>query len=387
MKRDVMMKWISGAVLLLLTIAAGFFVIAPAYFDKKLNVVVEHEPYDVSAAAKALHASIPVADLHADTLLWARNPLKYNNFGQTDLPRFRSGGMKLQLFTAVTKAPKGQNYERNSADSDQLTLLAIAQRWPVKTWNSLYERAAYQAARLHNIEAHADGDFQIIRTQADLHKAMTSNALAAILGMEGAHPLEGDLGNVDRLFDVGYRVMGLQHFFDNELGGSLHGLSGNGLTVFGEQAVDQAVSLGMIIDVAHSSEAVVRDVLSRSAKPVIVSHTGFKGACDTVRNIPDQLMQEIAATGGLIGVGFWDDAICDARPQGIARMLLYGVELVGVEHIALGSDFDGSITAYLDASELAAITQALIDQGADDATIRAVMGENAVRFFAAHLPQ
>lgn len=382
------MKRLGIALLALIIIAAGvFYGVLPQRFDREHNVVIDHEPYVISQRAKALHETIPVADLHSDMLLWRRDPAKRQSRGHTDLPRLKDGGVALQVFTAVTKTPPDLNYNENAADEDALTLLMIAQAWPVRTWNSIYERAAYQASRLERLEAQSDGDFVFVKTSSDLRRALDAGVLAGVYGAEGAHPLEGELGNIDRLYDAGLRVMGLQHFFDNALGGSLHGQSGAGLTAFGAEAVDRAVAKGMIIDVAHSSEAVVRDVLARTQQPVIVSHTGLKGHCDSPRNISDTTMKMIADRGGLVGVGFWDGAVCEPTPDKIAEAILYAVNLLGVDHVALGSDFDGTVTTPIDASEMAAITQALMDKGADDATIRAVMGENAVGFFLENLPQ
>ncbi len=375
---------IAGA--LLIIGAVIFFVVLPPRVDDRMNVVIEHAPYEVSAEAHALHEKIHVADLHADMLLWMRDPSERHARGHTDLPRLREGGVKLQVFTAVTKTPKNLNYDENDAGSDDITLLAVAQRWPIRTWGSILERALYQASRLDRLERVAGDDFIFVKSASDLQRALNGDALAGIYGIEGAHPLEGDLANIDRLYDAGLRVMGLQHFFDNELGGSLHGKSGAGLTDFGKAAVDTAVARGMIVDVAHSSEQVVRDVLARNDKPVIVSHTGLKGHCDSPRNISDTLMQEIADHGGLIGVGFWDGAICTPTPQGIAGAIIYAVGLVGADHVALGSDFDGTVSAPFDASELAVLTNALIQGGLDEPTIRAVMGENAIRFFLENLP-
>ncbi|WP_425411001.1 dipeptidase [Hyphococcus sp.] len=381
------MRWIALAIAaLIIAGAAVFYGVLPQRFDRENNAVIDHAPYEISDRARTLHDTIPIADLHSDLLLWRRDPLKRHQRGHTDLPRLREGGVALQVFTAVTKTPPDQNYDENTSDKDALTLLMVAQAWPVRTWNSIYERAAYQASRLDRLEARAGGDFIFVKTSGDLRRALDAGALAGVYGVEGAHPLEGEIKNLDRLYNAGLRVMGLQHFFDNALGGSLHGTSEAGLSAFGAEAVDRAVSKGMIIDVAHSSEAVVRDVLARSEKPVIVSHTGLKGHCDSPRNISDETMTMIADHGGLIGVGFWDAAVCEPTPAGIADAILYAVALLGVEHVALGSDFDGAVTTPLDASELAAITQALIDAGADDATISAVMGENAVRFFLEHLP-
>ncbi len=381
------MKWIGGIVLVLAAVGAYvFYGVLPQRFDARNNLVLPHESYEVSVRARALHETIPVADLHSDMLLWRRDPAKRHARGHTDLPRLREGGVALQIFTAVTKSPSGQNYEENSADTDQLTLLLAAQAWPIRTWGSIYERAAFQAWRLDDLERREDGNFIFVKSKGDLQSALDRDVLAGVYGVEGAHPLEGELENLDRLYDAGLRVMGLQHFFDNALGGSLHGQSGAGLTAFGRDAVTRAVSKGMIIDVAHSSEQVVRDVLALTDKPVIVSHTGLNGHCDSPRNISDDLMKAIADHGGLVGVGYWDAAICDPAIENVADAILYAIDLLGVEHVALGSDYDGTVTTMFDASELPALTQALMDAGLNDDAIRAVMGGNAVRFFLEHLP-
>jgi microsomal dipeptidase-like Zn-dependent dipeptidase len=342
----------------------------------------------VSDAALQLHATLRVADLHADTLLWRRDFLVRGTRGHVDLPRLAQGGVVLQVMGAVTKSPAGQNYESNARDArDNITLLAIAQAWPPRTWSSLLERALYQAGKLERFADESD-QLELIRTASGLERflaAGTDGRVATVLATEGAHPLEGSIDNLDRLWDAGYRVLGLHHFFDNALGGSLHGESGNGLTDFGRAVVRAAVEKGFIIDVAHSSPASVDDVLALTSKPVIVSHTGLKGTCDSPRNLADDQFLRIAGAGGLIGIGFWD-AVCDITPAGIARSIAYAVELVGVEHVALGSDFDGSTTVAFDASELAVLTQALLDAGLDEAAIRQIMGENQIGFFSTYLP-
>ncbi len=368
-------------------IAAGiFFFVVPARVDASLNKVIPHDPYPVSDAATSLHSTLRLADLHDDALLWDRNFLKRGARGHTDAPRLAEGGYRLQVLAAVTKTPKNLNYDENSGDSDNITLLAMAQRWPIKTWSSLAERALHIAAKLKRYEARSGGDVRLVETREELSQALGSDSLAVILATEGAHPLEGDLANIGRLYDAGYRILGLQHFFDNELGGSLHGVSGAGLTEFGRAAVSVALEKGMIIDVAHSSEAVVRDVLALTDAPLIVSHTGLRGHCDSPRNLQDDLIKEMAGRGGLIGVGFWGGAVCDPTPQSIAGAIVYAIDLVGVDHVALGSDFDGATSVPFDASEAVALTDALISAGLSADEIRAVMGENAVRFFSENLP-
>ncbi|MEK7266342.1 MAG: dipeptidase [Pseudomonadota bacterium] len=383
-----MIRVIGGVAAIIAVIgAAVFFFVVPGRVDRSLNKIVPHAPYEISDEAKALHAILRLADLHDDALLWDRDFSKRQSHGHTDAPRLIEGGYRLQVLAAVTKTPKKMNYDKNSGDTDNITLLTIAERWPAKTWSSLAERALHIAKRAEEAEQRSAGAVAIIRTREDLRARMASNGLGVILATEGAHPLEGDLANIDRLYAAGYRVLGLQHFFDNELGGSLHGVSHEGLTEFGRSAVAAAEMKGMIIDVAHSSEAVVRDTLAITKAPVIVSHTGLRGQCDSPRNLPDELMKDVAAKGGLTGVGFWDGAVCAPTVQSIADAIAYAVSLVGADHVALGSDFDGATTVPFDASEAAALTQALLDEGLDEAAIKAVMGENAIRFFEENLPE
>lgn len=210
--------------------------------------------------------------------------------------------------------------------------------------------------------------------------------VGGLLLTEGSHPLEGDIANVQKLYDAGYRIMGLQHFFDNQLGGSLHGQSGEGLTEFGRAAVAEMERLGIIIDVAHSSPAVVRDVLAMATRPIMVSHTGLKGNCDTPRNLEDDLMKEIADKGGLIGVGFWDAAACDYSPAGVVKSIRYAIDLLGDHRVALGSDYDGGTTVQFDASEMAVLTDEMLKAGFSEEEIMRVMGENAIRFLTYYLP-
>ncbi len=379
-----------GWLLLVVLILAFCFVqlVTVPSTDHKMNAVTPHAPYPVSEAAKRLHESLYVADLHADSLLWRRNPEHRHNRGHVDFPRLREGGVNFQIMSAVTKSPRGLNFDGNDSDApDNVTLLAMAQLWPVKTWSSIYERAAHQARRLHKLASNPDNNLIIARTANDM--TQSAETLITVLLTEGSHPLEGKIENIDRLYDHGYRAMGLQHFFDNELGGSMHGRTQAGLSDFGEKAVAHMVKRGIIIDVAHSSVATVRDVLDRTDVPLLLSHGGVLSHCPKTanRNLPDEILKEMAARNSLIGIGYFDGVICDISPKGIASAIIYGVELLGEDIIALGSDYDGTVAVSLDTSELAAITHELIEQGLPEPVIRKVMGENARRFFTQNLPQ
>lgn len=387
------MKRIFSIFVLVLLLALGLFLaFAPAMLDERENVVVEHQPYEISAQAQALHSSLMVGDWHADSLLWMRNLSEEYDYGHLDFPRMQRGNLGLQMFTTVTKSPSGQNYELNSSDaSDNITLLVMAQRWPTVTWTSLAERALFQADKLHHLAAHDPDNLMLVRSRIDLaeflqRRQSNPTLIGGLLGTEGSHALDGDLANIQRLYNRGFRMMSLQHFFDNKLGGSLHGTSGEGLTQFGRDAVTEMLRLGVMLDVSHSSEQVVRDTLALSDKPLIVSHTGFQGHCDSPRNISDELMEQIAAAGGLIAVGFWDGAICGNSPATVAEAIVYGIGLVGEDHVSLGSDFDGTVTTSFDGSEMAAITQALLDANLSEQQIRKVMGENMLTYLQTYLP-
>ena len=213
-----------------------------------------------------------------------------------------------------------------------------------------------------------------------------SKLIAGLLGTEGSHALDGDLDNIKRLYDAGFRMMSLQHFFDNKLGGSLYGESNTGLTDFGREAVRLMDSMGIMIDVSHSSPQVVGDVLNLIDSPLIVSHTGFKGHCDHKRNISDDLIMRIAERGGLIGVGFWSEAVCGTDVAAIVDAIAYGVETFGVDAVALGSDWDGAATTPIAANDLAYLTSALLKRSLSEDHIRAVMGGDTICYFLEHLP-
>ncbi|MCV2871321.1 membrane dipeptidase [Defluviimonas sp. WL0050] len=373
----------------------GFLALGPEIADRMQNPVTKHDPWPVTPAAQAMHERLIIGDMHADTLLWDRDLTKRQTRGHVDLPRLAEGNVALQVFTTVTKSPSGLNYEENAAEArDDITLLYIGQLRPFRAWLDLTERALEQARQLAIAEEKAPEMLKIIRSRADLTEVLRRRSegeqvVGGILGAEGGHALGDDQTNLGKLYDAGFRLIGLTHFFDNEIGGSLHGEAGAeaGLTRFGRSVVEEMIRRHMIIDLAHASPQTARDVLDMTDMPVVVSHTGIRSHCETVRNFPDDLMRAIAAEGGLIGIGFWADVTCDDTPAGIAGAIIAAIGVVGEDHVALGSDFDGAVRTTFDASELAALTQALIDRGLPEDVIAKVMGGNMVRFLQAALPE
>ena len=387
-----MKKIIIGLALLVILLLTSGRIFLPSWLDKQMNPVSDHLPFVVSDKARDLHKTLLIGDWHSDSALWNRNLSKTYDYGHEDIPRMQKGNIALQMFTTVTKSPSGQNYDSNeTASRDNITSLAIVQGWPIKTWSSLTERAIFQAEKIRDLSLRDSKNLMLIESQSDLKQFMIKRELnptliGALIGTEGSHALDGDLNNIERLYNKGFRMMSLHHFFDNKLGGSLHGITGQGLTDFGRQSIVEMLRLNIIIDVSHSSENVVKDVLDITNRPIVVSHTGFNGHCESPRNINDGLMQSIAKKGGLIGVGFWDGAVCDNTPKSVAEAIVYGIELIGVDHVALGSDFDGAITPGFDSSELVAITHELLELGLSDFQIRKVMGGNMFAFLQQNLP-
>jgi microsomal dipeptidase-like Zn-dependent dipeptidase len=379
-------------IVILLFALAFFFLFLPAIVDRRLNAVRGAAATPASDRAKALHQNLFIVDLHADTLLWDRDPAARNTRGHVDIPRLIDGNVALQAFTIVTKVPRGLNIERNSDQSDSITLLALAERWPISTWTSLKERVIYQASRLDRVAARSNGRFTVIRTATDLEeyrqkRAKDRSCTAGFLGIEGAHALEGDLNNIDVFYAHGVRMMSPSHFFDNDIGGSAHGLTKGGLTAKGAEMIKRMQAKSMIVDLAHASSATIRDVLAISTRPVVVSHTGVKGTCDNTRNLSDDELIGVAKTGGVIGIGYWEQATCGTDAKAVARAVRYTTNLVGIEHVALGSDFDGAVAAPFDTTGLVWITDALIEQGFNDDEIQMIMGGNALRVLKDSLPK
>ena len=385
-------RWVRGLFIVGLLFAVAFFTILPSIAERILNGH-DDPATPIASETKALMQDMLISDLHADSLLWGRDLLKKSNVGNVDVPRLIEGGVGLQAFTVVTKTPFTQNIGHNSEDAaNVVTLLFLGNRWPSRTWRSLYQRALFQAGRFDEFVRRSDGKLVPIKKASELRAfvdnwSSDSGKVAGFLGIEGLQVLEGDFDNLGRLYDAGYRMMAPTHFFDTEVGGSAHGVSRGGLTEFGVRVIREMERRGIAVDLAHASAAVITDVLKMATKPVLVSHTGIKGTCDNNRNITDEQIRGIATTGGVIGVGFWKVAVCGENAASIANAIDYVAKLVGVDHVALGSDFDGAVKTPFDTTRLDLITTELMKRGFTEQEIAKIMGGNAVRVLLQTLPR
>lgn len=377
--------------------AAGAVIARPAMrsalrrAERRLNPIHHPPPYVASPAAQELHRTLLVADLHADTLLWGRDLLARGERGHSDVPRMIQGNVALQVQAVTTKSPRRLNLDRNDDRTDDVVLICIANEWPVRTWTSLKARALYQARRLHAFAARSNGALRVLTSREDVASFLADRAAwpaitAAVLSIEGAQCLEGDPANVDELADAGFRMLSPAHFFDTEMGGSVHGVGKGGLTEAGREMVRRCEDRGVLLDVSHGSHATIADILDMATRPVVASHTGVQGCVDSVRNLSDDEARAIVVTGGLLGIGFWDTVCGGTDAAAIARSIRYALNLVGADHVALGSDWDGGVGVPFDATGIVLLTGALLDARLDEPTIRKIMGENVFRLLAETLP-
>jgi membrane dipeptidase len=357
-----------------------------------LNRVERAELPEVSARAVELHHSSAVVDLHADSLLIGRDLTRRSSAGHVDLPRLREGGVMLQVFGVATSVPYGMNIERNEAPGFDMIGLLFCVRLATGCLGGAPARFGTEIVRLADL-TERDAALIWVRTATDLVDLRAAHAanpevIGAMIGIEGAHALGRGLDQLTpAAFAEDVRMIGLAHFFDNEYAGSAHGVAKGGLTELGRRTFARMEELGIIADLAHLSPAAIDDVLAIATRPVVVSHGGVKGTCPNPRTLSDAHVRGIAATGGVIGIGYWKEAVCGTSPRDVARAIRYAVDLVGDEHVALGSDYDGGTTVSFDTSQLAVLTQAMLDAGLSETSVRRVLGENALRVLAASLPR
>ena len=383
-----MKKKILLAILAVLVVAAiVFFTFGPKYIDTSMNKV----SMSTAGISNGGYDSLTfIADLHCDMLLWDRDFFSNNDYGHVDLPRMQQANMAFQAFTIVSKTPRGINIKRNSAETDQIGLLSFMQLRPPSAWFSIKARALHQINQLHDFAKQSNGQFRVIKSKADLQdfisdRIQNKNLTSGMIGIEGAHCLEGDLNNLDEFYQAGVRYIGLAHFFDNEWAGSAHGIDKGGLTKTGKQLIKKMDSLNIIIDLAHSSAKTIDEIFALTQSPVIVSHTGVQAMCNNQRNLSDEHILEIGKRNGLIGIGLWETAVCGTDATATAKSIKYAADKIGVDKVTLGSDFDGALTAHFDVTGLPLIMEALQKEGFNPKEIELIMGGNVRDFMLRNL--
>jgi membrane dipeptidase len=368
-----------------------------------------------SSTVQALLADLPVFDAHHDAIqltLDLGHDLAVGAPGQFDLPRARRGGVGASVFAcwvdghfALPGAPVGSA-----------------------------ARAHALIDALHGLCAEHPDQVRLVRTAADLERARTDRVHGAVCGIEGGHAIENRIEELERFAERGLRCMTL--VWNNHLPWirSCQSNAGagvpDGIDDFGRQVVRRMEELGVMVDLSHAGERSVYDVLDVATKPVIASHSGCNAVRDHRRNLDDDQLRAIAANGGVVGIvfhpGFLDEGATEemkrvrhgaeyraakganytetylaesavmraqAAPFRLGRVvdhIQHAVEVMGIEHVGIGSDYDGIEHApqgLEDASGFGALAEALLARGFTKGDVRAVLGGNMRRVFGMVLPR
>ena len=283
--------------------------------------------------------------------------------GHVDLPRMRQGGVGAQFFGLVSLPVTNRVRGLARVVSEQIDVLAetIARR---------------------------PDELRLARTAADIEACQRDGAVAALLGIEGAHALEGDLDRVEEFARRGVRYIGLLHFSSNEAGYPAYGRGrhdADGLTPWGFDLVKRCEDAGVIVDLAHINRRGFLDACAIATRPPIVSHTGILGAFEHWRNIDDAQLRAVADKGGVVGVIFYPRYLGGDGLDPVVRHFLHILDVVGEDAPALGSDWDGFIVPTRELADprgLPLLTDALLAAGVSERVIGKILRGNVLRVLA-----
>jgi membrane dipeptidase len=376
---------------------------------------------DLLAHAKEIHEKVLTVDTHADTpsrLLregWnigERHDPEERSSGCIDLPRMKEGGLDAEFFAVFV----GQG-ERNP-----------------EAYVRAKERADRVLDALYQMEKDHHDQVEIAISSDDGYRLEKLGKRAAFIGMENGYPIGKDLELVEYFHERGVRYITLCHGGDNDICDSSferRNPEDNGLTEFGEQVVAECNRLGIMVDISHASDKSFFDVIQVSKAPIIASHSSVRAICDHPRNLTDEMLKALAENGGVIQICFvssfvktpepnperdatmaqleekygsrrditdqetrkkWREeymAIREKFPEKRAAIkdivdhIDYVVDLIGVDHVGIGTDFDGGggVDGCDDVSDMPNITEELVRRGYSDEDIRKIWGGNLMRVF------
>lgn len=365
---------------------------------------------EISHRARDLHFRSIVIDTHVDTtqrLFEAGFDLAARHAkGCVDIPRLREGGIGGIFFAVFVPG--------------------------TVTGAEAVRRALEQIDAIHReVERHSK-DLVLARSAEDIERARVDGRIAIVIAIEGGHMIDSSLDVLRRYHSLGATYMTLTHMRNTEWAdASTDPPRHNGLSAFGKQVIAEMNRLGMIVDVSHVSDKTLLDVLEISEAPVFASHSSCRALCGTPRNLSDELIRAIAAKGGLVDINFhvgflsqefvafeaahpevekqveveakkrsgengarelieWDRIVREFAGEGklprvewsrIIDHIQHAVEVAGIDHVGLGSDFDGACMPFgmEDASKFPAITEALLREGYRESDIQKILGGNLLR--------
>lgn len=228
--------------------------------------------------------------------------------------------------------------------------------------------------------------FELALDASDVERIFASGKIASMIGMEGGHAIENSLGALRGFFAMGARYMTLTHngtldWVDSANDEHRHG----GLTPFGQEVVREMNRLGMLVDLSHTSPETMNDALDVAEAPVIWSHADTRGMRDHPRNVPDQVLRRLPDNGGVVMITFVPSFLTDreeATIADVANHIEHVAELAGIDHVGIGSDFDGISSTPVgmeDVSSYPALFAELSRRGWSEGDLAKLAGENVLR--------
>jgi microsomal dipeptidase-like Zn-dependent dipeptidase len=341
-----------------------------------------------SAEAVDLVRASPIVDLVVGSALFRESFVAGGGGGHVDLPRLRKVGVNVVGLTIATTWPD----VRGTLSRWHFRSLGV----PGEAVGSRMAIAEWVLGRIEGWCAASQGRLRVIRTPVDLEACLGSGGPAGVLlGVQGGHVLDGDLGNIARLREAGVRMFAPAHVMDNALVGSSTGRRAGGLTDYGREVIAELEAQSMIVDLAHMSMFGIEQALPLLRRPFVLSHTGLTDVAGTrsrwrryspaTRNIPASLAAEIGAAGGLVGIVLATDLLGGSTLDVAVRTLSLAGESAGEGHVAIGSDMDGALTMLIDVEGLPALVDALLSAGMTAESIRRTLGQNAAQLLGSFL--
>ena len=335
-----------------------------------------------------------LVDLYAPEEGGERSFFERSEKGHIDLPRAREGGLIGGLFAVFTPPLEGSpERDRHFGVTETDDGYELSERSPVDH-EYLGRFTGEVVDFLYHLEEQADGKIAVVRTYQDLERNLQQGTLSVVLHFEGAAPIREDLGNLEAYYQRGLRSLGFVWSRPNDFG---HGVpfrfphspdTGPGLTEAGKRLVQECNQLGIMIDLAHINERGFWDVAELSDAPLVVSHAGVHAICASTRNLTDAQIDAVGESNGLVGIIFAPgmtrpdgEREGDIPLSGLVRHIDYVAERIGVDHVALGSDFDGATmpSELPDAAQLPKLIQALQEGGYDDDSLEKIAYHNWFR--------
>jgi microsomal dipeptidase-like Zn-dependent dipeptidase/gamma-glutamyl-gamma-aminobutyrate hydrolase PuuD len=356
--------------------------------EMMLNLLRYHVKQAITfAKAKEVHKRIITLDSHCDTPMFFR-------YNEVDIIKNREFSVNPEDFDVKNESPKLYTTKVNVEKMrqglmDSAFMVAYIPQYENDeiSMNQATEKAEYLLNKLISQVKENSGIVEIAHSTDDLTRLKKQNKKAIFIGLENGYALGNNIRNIDKFYDMGVRYITLCHNGDNLICDSAvcSVQTNNGLSVFGKEVVKRMNELGLMIDISHAGEKTFWDVMQLSAKPVIASHSSCRALCNHSRNLDDEQIKALAGNGGVIQICLYKNFINEnpekACLSDAIKHLLHIVDLVGVEHAGIGSDFDGGgeLIGCRAANELIQITLRLIAEGFNDESIAKIWGENILR--------